>query len=174
MIRVGIPSSYFFLRSVPMSLESDATSLGIKNTAQASTNSCLRTTHFSTSTTMAGHQCTFTIYPLSFSDSSLAPGFHPHLPGRRYTLLAKGVGATMWFFIFYRLRSVYSSPLLLGTYILPQTRRRETFGIPFHTLYSRLFIAYRATILSWTTVMTTRRMPDITENLARSLDEPHI
>nr|GAT56269.1 predicted protein [Mycena chlorophos] len=32
------------------------------------------------------------------------PGFHPHLPGRGYTLLAKGIGATMWFFIFYRLR----------------------------------------------------------------------
>ncbi|KAJ7783321.1 hypothetical protein B0H16DRAFT_1496329 [Mycena metata] len=33
-----------------------------------------------------------------------SPGFHPHLPGRGYTLLARGVGATMWFFIFYRLR----------------------------------------------------------------------
>ncbi|KAJ7446203.1 hypothetical protein B0H11DRAFT_2227148 [Mycena galericulata] len=33
-----------------------------------------------------------------------SPGFHPHLPGRGYTLLAKGIGATMWFFIFYRLR----------------------------------------------------------------------
>ncbi|KAJ6499163.1 hypothetical protein C8R45DRAFT_1093415 [Mycena sanguinolenta] len=32
------------------------------------------------------------------------PGFHPHLPGRGYTFLAKGVGAMMWFFIFYRLR----------------------------------------------------------------------
>ncbi|KAJ7076357.1 hypothetical protein B0H15DRAFT_893408 [Mycena belliarum] len=31
-------------------------------------------------------------------------GFHPHLPGRGYSLLAKGIGATMWFFIFYRLR----------------------------------------------------------------------
>ncbi|KAJ7703055.1 hypothetical protein B0H17DRAFT_922353, partial [Mycena rosella] len=39
-----------------------------------------------------------------------APGFHPHLPGRGYTLLAKGVGATMWFFIFYRLRYCLSRP----------------------------------------------------------------
>ncbi|KAK7472741.1 hypothetical protein VKT23_000851 [Stygiomarasmius scandens] len=31
-------------------------------------------------------------------------GFHPHLPGFRYTFLAKGLGATMWFFIFYRVR----------------------------------------------------------------------
>ncbi|KAF7321630.1 hypothetical protein MKEN_00684100 [Mycena kentingensis (nom. inval.)] len=32
------------------------------------------------------------------------PGFHPHLPGRGYQLLGKAIGATMWFFIFYRLR----------------------------------------------------------------------
>ncbi|KAJ3967582.1 hypothetical protein EV361DRAFT_929877 [Lentinula raphanica] len=31
-------------------------------------------------------------------------GFHPHLPGFRYNFLAKGLGATMWFFIFYRFR----------------------------------------------------------------------
>ncbi|KAJ4477032.1 hypothetical protein C8J55DRAFT_96026 [Lentinula edodes] len=29
-------------------------------------------------------------------------GFNPHLPGFRYNFLAKGLGATMWFFIFYR------------------------------------------------------------------------
>ncbi|KAF8342157.1 uncharacterized protein EI90DRAFT_2904581, partial [Cantharellus anzutake] len=28
--------------------------------------------------------------------------FHPHLPGRGYQFLAKGLGAAMWFFIFYR------------------------------------------------------------------------
>ncbi|KAF5320783.1 hypothetical protein D9619_001938 [Psilocybe cf. subviscida] len=32
------------------------------------------------------------------------PGFHPHLPGPGYTFLAKGLGAAMWFFIFYRAR----------------------------------------------------------------------
>ncbi|EJD03093.1 uncharacterized protein FOMMEDRAFT_86278, partial [Fomitiporia mediterranea MF3/22] len=31
-------------------------------------------------------------------------GFHPHLPGLGYQLLAKGLGASMWFFIFYRAR----------------------------------------------------------------------
>ncbi|KAJ3733474.1 hypothetical protein DFJ43DRAFT_1153093 [Lentinula guzmanii] len=31
-------------------------------------------------------------------------GFNPHLPGFRYNFLAKGLGATMWFFIFYRFR----------------------------------------------------------------------
>ena len=40
------------------------------------------------------------------ADSLLAgAGFHPHLPGFKYNLLAKGLGATMWFFIFYRARS---------------------------------------------------------------------
>ncbi|KAG6813549.1 hypothetical protein H0H92_009941 [Tricholoma furcatifolium] len=34
-----------------------------------------------------------------------APGFNPHLPGFKYSFLAKGLGATMWFFIFYRARS---------------------------------------------------------------------
>ncbi|KAF9012456.1 hypothetical protein BDQ17DRAFT_1271603 [Cyathus striatus] len=31
-------------------------------------------------------------------------GFHPHLPGAKHTFLAKALGATMWFFIFYRAR----------------------------------------------------------------------
>ncbi|KIJ26553.1 hypothetical protein M422DRAFT_785218 [Sphaerobolus stellatus SS14] len=31
-------------------------------------------------------------------------GFHPHLPGLRYRFLSKALGATMWFFIFYRAR----------------------------------------------------------------------
>ncbi|KAJ6594041.1 hypothetical protein B0H19DRAFT_1093489 [Mycena capillaripes] len=53
---------------------------------------------------MAGPHRAFLQYSLVVSDSPQAPGFHPHLPGRGYTLLARGVGATMWFFIFYRLR----------------------------------------------------------------------
>ncbi|KAJ7594339.1 hypothetical protein C8J56DRAFT_778682, partial [Mycena floridula] len=32
------------------------------------------------------------------------PGFTPHLPPFRYTFMAKALGATMWFFIFYRVR----------------------------------------------------------------------
>ncbi|KAJ7217912.1 hypothetical protein GGX14DRAFT_356977, partial [Mycena pura] len=39
-----------------------------------------------------------------------ASGFNPHLPGRGYSLLAKGIGATMWFFIFYRLRYIFPCP----------------------------------------------------------------
>ncbi|KAG8963192.1 hypothetical protein FRC03_003286 [Tulasnella sp. 419] len=31
-------------------------------------------------------------------------GFHPHAPSLTHRLLAKGLGATMWFFIFYRAR----------------------------------------------------------------------
>ncbi|GJJ06588.1 hypothetical protein Clacol_000781 [Clathrus columnatus] len=31
-------------------------------------------------------------------------GFNPHLPGMRYKFLSKALGATMWFFIFYRAR----------------------------------------------------------------------
>jgi len=37
------------------------------------------------------------------------PGFHPHLPGFKYKFLAKALGATMWFFIFYRARFVLFS-----------------------------------------------------------------
>jgi len=33
-------------------------------------------------------------------------GFHPHLPGFKHKFLAKALGATMWFFIFYRARFV--------------------------------------------------------------------
>ncbi|PPR00985.1 hypothetical protein CVT24_000279 [Panaeolus cyanescens] len=33
-----------------------------------------------------------------------SPGFHPHLPGAGYNFLAKALGASMWFFIFYRAR----------------------------------------------------------------------
>ncbi|EMD32043.1 hypothetical protein CERSUDRAFT_119047 [Gelatoporia subvermispora B] len=32
------------------------------------------------------------------------PGFHPHLPGFGHKLLSTTLGATMWFFIFYRAR----------------------------------------------------------------------
>ncbi|ETW80631.1 hypothetical protein HETIRDRAFT_45277, partial [Heterobasidion irregulare TC 32-1] len=32
------------------------------------------------------------------------PGFHPHLPGFKHKFLAKALGASMWFFIFYRAR----------------------------------------------------------------------
>ncbi|KAL4253472.1 NADH dehydrogenase [ubiquinone] 1 beta subcomplex subunit 2 [Abortiporus biennis] len=35
---------------------------------------------------------------------SNASGFHPHLPGFKYKLLSTTLGATMWFFIFYRAR----------------------------------------------------------------------
>ncbi|KAI0311958.1 hypothetical protein OF83DRAFT_1148476 [Amylostereum chailletii] len=31
-------------------------------------------------------------------------GFHPHLPGFKHQFLAKALGASMWFFIFYRAR----------------------------------------------------------------------
>ena len=33
-------------------------------------------------------------------------GFHPHLPGFKYKFLSTAMGATMWFFIFYRARCV--------------------------------------------------------------------
>jgi len=39
-------------------------------------------------------------------------GFNPHLPGTKYQFLAKALGATMWFFIFYRARE--DGPKLLG------------------------------------------------------------
>ncbi|KAF9469964.1 hypothetical protein BDZ94DRAFT_1150994, partial [Collybia nuda] len=33
-----------------------------------------------------------------------ASGFNPHLPGFKHNFLGKALGATMWFFIFYRAR----------------------------------------------------------------------
>lgn len=38
-----------------------------------------------------------------------APGFNPHLPGLRHTFLSKALGATMWFFLFYRVRYAAST-----------------------------------------------------------------
>ena len=39
-------------------------------------------------------------------------GFHPHLPGFKYKFLATTLGATMWFFIFYRARCVLCPHIL--------------------------------------------------------------
>ncbi|KAK0195447.1 hypothetical protein F5146DRAFT_287742 [Armillaria mellea] len=39
-------------------------------------------------------------------------GFNPHLPGFKHNFLAKALGATMWFFIFYRARKDGSAKLL--------------------------------------------------------------
>ncbi|KAF7361776.1 hypothetical protein MVEN_00521800 [Mycena venus] len=82
--------------------------------------------------------------------------FHPHLPGRGYTFLAKGVGAMMWFFIFYRLRCVqlYPSPGL-------DLRKLD--------ISDKTAASSWATILSWitalaTTIMATHQMPDIIES----------
>lgn len=38
--------------------------------------------------------------------SASSSGFHPHLPGLKYKILSTTLGATMWFFIFYRARCV--------------------------------------------------------------------
>ncbi|KAH9855241.1 hypothetical protein C2E23DRAFT_612073 [Lenzites betulinus] len=46
--------------------------------------------------TMAGHHGT---------------GFNPHLPGFKHKFLATTLGATMWFFIFYRARCVCSATI---------------------------------------------------------------
>ncbi|PBK74507.1 hypothetical protein ARMSODRAFT_593569 [Armillaria solidipes] len=40
-------------------------------------------------------------------------GFNPHLPGFKHNFLAKALGATMWFFIFYRARKDGSAKLLV-------------------------------------------------------------
>ncbi|KAH7339408.1 hypothetical protein B0J17DRAFT_537881, partial [Rhizoctonia solani] len=41
-------------------------------------------------------------------------GFHPHPPGFGHRFLAKTLGATMWFFIFYRAKQ--DGPKLLGVH----------------------------------------------------------
>ncbi|KAI5889575.1 uncharacterized protein SCHCODRAFT_02670553 [Schizophyllum commune H4-8] len=40
------------------------------------------------------------------TDNETAPGFHPHLPGAGHRWLGKLIGASMWFFMFYRIRCV--------------------------------------------------------------------
>ncbi|WVQ84066.1 hypothetical protein IAT38_006211 [Cryptococcus sp. DSM 104549] len=40
------------------------------------------------------------------------PGFHPHAPSLLHRGLAKALGASMWFFIFYRARQ--DGAVLLG------------------------------------------------------------
>jgi hypothetical protein len=56
-------------------------------------------------------------------------GFQPHLPGFKHKFLAKALGATMWFFIFYRARFVY---LLFMIFSKMKSRfqrgRPQTFG----------------------------------------------
>lgn len=64
----------------------------------------------------------------------LGPGFHPHLPGFRHQFLAKALGATMWFFIFYRARCVTVRCILIKSDIpthFAQARRREALGMSF-------------------------------------------
>ncbi|KZO90738.1 hypothetical protein CALVIDRAFT_568801 [Calocera viscosa TUFC12733] len=39
-------------------------------------------------------------------------GFHPHPPSRFHVYLAKALGASMWFFVFYRARQ--DGPRVLG------------------------------------------------------------
>jgi hypothetical protein len=59
-----------------------------------------------------------------------APGFNPHLPGFKYNFLAKALGASMWFFIFYRARLVQSSsyPVLRLKFLDIQEGRFKTPG----------------------------------------------
>ncbi|KAG9316318.1 hypothetical protein JVU11DRAFT_2349 [Chiua virens] len=42
-------------------------------------------------------------------------GFNPHLPGAKYQFLSKALGATMWFFIFYRARGYDIHGKAMGT-----------------------------------------------------------
>ena len=45
-----------------------------------------------------------------FAAMALGSGFNPHLPGFKHRFLATTLGATMWFFIFYRARYVSLHP----------------------------------------------------------------
>lgn len=55
----------------------------------------------------------------------LGPGFHPHLPGFKHQFLAKALGATMWFFIFYRARCVTLECMLITPDDLPFVDRQD-------------------------------------------------
>ena len=56
---------------------------------------------------------------------SLGPGFNPHLPGFRHQFLAKALGATMWFFIFYRARYVVLGYTLITSDNPPPAYRQD-------------------------------------------------
>lgn len=59
----------------------------------------------------------------------LDSGFSPHLPGFRYQFLSKALGATMWFFIFYRARCVTIYHVCLS-YLIHIPRQRGRPEIP--------------------------------------------
>lgn len=44
------------------------------------------------------------LHDFELNMSIAAPGFNPRLPGLKINFIAKGLGAAMWFFIFYRMR----------------------------------------------------------------------
>ncbi|KAF8622645.1 hypothetical protein AX15_006757 [Amanita polypyramis BW_CC] len=52
-------------------------------------------------------------------------GFHPHLPSAKYTFMAKALGASMWFFIFYRARFVRHH---MSTFAIDQVGLRRKDG----------------------------------------------
>jgi hypothetical protein len=54
--------------------------------------------------TMAGPGKPFYLSRETRTDPSARAGFHPHPPSIMHRFLAKGLGAGMWFFIFYRAR----------------------------------------------------------------------
>ena len=61
--------------------------------------------------------------------ASTGTGFNPHLPGFKHRFLATTLGATMWFFIFYRARYVSNSlTSLLSRLDLSQKGRCQTAG----------------------------------------------
>ena len=67
-----------------------------------------------------------------------APGFNPRLPGAKINFLAKGLGAMMWFFIFYRMRSVclWMWPFLIfWNAFVSQTRWSQANSKPWHNLF---------------------------------------
>ena len=78
---------------------------------------------------MAGHHGAFDPGLFSFrlteSVDFLGPGFNPHLPGFRHQFLAKALGATMWFFIFYRARYVALGYALILSDNPPAAHRQD-------------------------------------------------
>ncbi|OJT13405.1 hypothetical protein TRAPUB_10040 [Trametes pubescens] len=63
-------------------------------------------------------------------------GFNPHLPGFKHKFLATTLGATMWFFIFYRARKDGAKLLRLPTNPTIHSREWTTSRGPFYPLSS--------------------------------------
>ncbi|KAF8909830.1 hypothetical protein CPB85DRAFT_1221944, partial [Mucidula mucida] len=92
-------------------------------------------------------------------------GFHPHLPGFKHNFLGKALGATMWFFIFYRARSDHRCCPRSCILNVPQKGRLRQATCKRSRLRHTVSNYHRATTPSSSTATNTERTTRIRELL---------